>query len=976
MNNIRILQINLNRSRAAHDLALETAQELKADIILLSEPNLRAIKNRKDWICDKEQNTAIKILSNIPLKNQSSGPGFSCVTLPELTIYSVYSSGNNNIELLENTLFNIERRIRSRKEKAIIAGDFNAKSPEWGMDYRDRRGETVTEWMAANDLIIANQGNVPTFQVQGYSSILDLTFSTENISNRIVNWKVLDRESLSDHNYIFFELSSSKAVLRTSRKQLGWQNSKMNEDKLRNAMERIEYTNIDTTSAEFTNALTRICDLAIPKKKNIRNRKPVYWWNQTIAQLRETSIQRRRLYIRSAKKNIPFLSQQLWKVYKESKKALRNAIKTAKRDSWKKLCNEVDKDIWGTGYKLVIKILNGFPTSPKITMEDMERAVRHLFPIHKDVNFVCRHGDRLPSFNEDELRHACSKLKSKKAPGPGLIPPDVVKFVATNQPEYTLAVYNKLATEKQFPENWKIAKLVLIKKADKPADDPTAYRPICLLDAEGKLYEQLLTIRLKSELQRTGGLSDRQFGFTEGRQTVDAVRAVIKTAREAEEFAAQHRRMCAVVTLDVKNAFNSASWQIILERLSLKKINSGLIGIIRSYLSNRKIVLDAQDISKEIEVNSGVPQGSVLGPTLWNILYDDLLRLEYPEGVTLIGFADDIALVATEKNERVLMNKVNAGLLMIARWMKENLLSLAPQKTEAIILTKKRKLPQISFELLGNVIRPQNKIKYLGIWLDPKLTFAEHVNQTIRKAERTTTALSKLMPNIGGPRASKRKLLVSVIHSQLLYAAPIWYTVTNNRKILAKLNRIHRQLCIRTCSGYRTISLVAAEVIAGIPPIKLLILERKEAYEGKTKKDARTELLTKWQEEWRTANYGRWTWTLIPDIKIWLDRPNGEVDYFLTQALSGHGCFRKYLHNRGRAESPDCPYCRQEDDAEHTLFNCPRWQEQRQSYFQQTGNVFSIDNLRKGLVSNPEDWRETYSAVRGIIETKERESRV
>lgn len=80
-----------------------------------------------------------------------------------------------------------------------------------------------------------------------------------------------------------------------------------------------------------------------------------------------------------------------------------------------------------------------------------------------------------------------------------------------------------------------MAKFVLLKKADKPTDEPTAYRPICFLDAEGKLYEQLLNIRLKSELQLTGGLSDRKFSFREGRQAVDTVGEVIRIARQARK---------------------------------------------------------------------------------------------------------------------------------------------------------------------------------------------------------------------------------------------------------------------------------------------------------------------------------------------------------------------------------------------------------------------------------------------------------
>lgn len=956
-------------------MALATANELGAGILVLSEPNRNAIKNRKDWVCDEDIDTAIKVMdSNLVIKAQGRGRGFSYVTTSYYTIYSCYFSGNDEFLEFEQSLEEIAVRIRTYNEKAIVAGDFNAKSPQWGMTFTDRRGQLVTEWLAANDLIIVNQGDKPTFLRRDYSSILDLTVVTADIKTNIVSWEVSDRETLSDHNYIVFDIRDHQ-VRNPKPQHIGWNTRKIDKGKLLGALNQIEQTESTTSLKGFSEVLINICNKAMPKRKVLPGKKPVYWWSEEIAQLRAECIQKRRMFSRRVRTHHPEIQEQLFQQYKDSKKNLRNAIKASKRASWKALCDKVDCDIFGDGYKIVMKKLAGFPPRPKRSMDFLEEVAGHLFPTHQQLLFNRDVNSPFNDFSVEEVRTAAGKLKNNKAPGPNNIPSDIIKQVALLKPDYIMSVYNRLAAGANFPKEWKQAKLVLLNKGDQLENDPGSYRPISLLDAEGKLYEHLLLARLNQELQIKGGLSNRQFGFREGRQTVDALKEVIRIAREAAAYTPAYRRLCAVITLDVKNAFNSASRQLIVDELQRRDIDRHLISTIISYLSERQIILEAANATKSLSINSGVPQGSVLGPTLWNILYDNLLEMEMPEGTTLIGFADDVALVVTGINENVLMNNANTGLQRVANWMARNQLELAAQKTEAVLLTTKRKILPTHFVLQGTVVFPTNKLKYLGVWLDTKLVFAEHVNKATEKAERTISALGSIMPNIGGPRASKRRILASVIHSQLLYGAPVWHSVTGNKKLVLKLTRIQRLVAIRVCSAYRTTSAEAVGVISGIPPIELLIEERNAVYNGTPRIVAKANTRTRWQEKWTNGIYGRWTHNLIPDIERWLNRPFGEVDYFLTQALSGHGCFREYLFRRNRVNSNSCLYCDQVDNAEHTLFGCNRWTDIRASYERTTGSIFNATNMVNGLVESEDTWKQAYAVVRHIIENKERESR-
>lgn len=514
-----------------------------------------------------------------------------------------------------------------------------------------------------------------------------------------------------------------------------------------------------------------------------------------------------------------------------------------------------------------------------------------------------------------------------------------------------------------------------MQKTNKLSTDPSSYRPLCLLDVEGKLFEQLVVARLEAEIERTGGLSDNQFGFRKGRQTIDAIKKVIRVTERATSYTWKHRKMCAVITLDVRNAFNSASWQQILEVLRRRGIDRGLLRIIESYLSDRKILLEKGTEKKVIEVYRGVPQGSILGPTLWNLLYDDLFRLDLPYGVIPIGYADDVAITITAKTENELMGKGNAALGIVEKWLTNRKLELAPSKSEAVILTRKRKIKEIRFEVKGEPITPVGAIKYLGVWLDTKMSFKEHIRRVSEKVGKTTSALARLMPNIDGPKASKRRILISVVHSKILYAAPIWFEAADNQKLCGKLLGLQRVVAIRVCSAYRSISTAAVGVIAAIAPIDLMALERKERFEGATKSDANRTLLERWQVRWDHADTGRWTYRLIPSIHLWISRPYGEVDYYLTQAISGHGTFKKYLYGKKKRNSAECNYCREEDDAQHTLFHCIRWEEYRQRYLLETGARFDLPNMRAKLISREREWQEMYDIVRNILKTKEDEER-
>lgn len=222
--------------------------------------------------------------------------------------------------------------------------------------------------------------------------------------------------------------------------------------------------------------------------------------------------------------------------------------------------------------------------------------------------------------------------------------------------------------------------------------------------------------------------------------------------------------------------------------------------------------------------------------------------------------------------------------------------------------------------------------------MDTRLSFVEHASIVANGAKASVAALGRLMPNVGGPSQSKRQLLMSVVHSRLLYGAQVW---TEAIKEVGKPKNLllQSQKCaaIKVARCYRTVSDMAALLLARMPPAPLLAMERarsaalRRSGTPHTKAELRWELIRQWQIAWDETPKSAWTKSLIPDVVRWWYYGPKSVTFHMAQVLTGHGCFQKYLWSRDRARSPACVHCQfPTDDAEHTVFDCPFWDTSRE----------------------------------------------
>ncbi|XP_025405773.1 uncharacterized protein LOC112680012 [Sipha flava] len=192
------------------------------------------------------------------------------------------------------------------------------------------------------------------------------------------------------------------------------------------------------------------------------------------------------------------------------------------------------------------------------------------------------------------------------------------------------------------------------------------------------------------------------------------------------------------------------------------------------------------------------------------------------------------------------------------------------------------------------------------------------------------------MPNIGGPSASKRKLLGTVVSSKLLYASASWAEVaTRTARNRESMCRAQIQVALRIIRAYWTVSTDGALFLASIIPADLKALERKRVADrideqgredsvAMIKLQERSITVGAWQARWDGLKNSRWTHTLLPSVYRWMRRPVFPLTYHMTQALTENGCFRQYLNCMNRSPDASCCYCSfAEDTAEHMIFVCP-----------------------------------------------------
>ena len=350
------------------------------------------------------------------------------------------------------------------------------------------------------------------------------------------------------------------------------------------------------------------------------------------------------------------------------------------------------------------------------------------------------HSIYLHETTPDEVENIIAKLDPNKAADICGISTKLVKDGGIVMTEIITFLFNMSITQGKFPDALKNAKVVPIHKDDSRLE-MSNYRPISLLPTLSKIFEKLMYARLISFFSKHNILYENQFGFQSNMSTEYAVNQVLNYIVESLE----KNEIGVCIFLDFAKAFDTVNHEILLDKLEHYGIRGVALNWIKNYLNNRMQCTEIGDTQSELElIKCGVPQGSVLGPLLFLIYINDIVNSSKLFKFTL--FADDTSLYYSCKNTNNLENVINCELAKISDWLSANRLSLNVAKSKLLYFTNKNRnaLKDIVIKINGESLNEVDSAKYLGVYMDNKLSWNVHTNNIKLRLSKGISMLAKI----------------------------------------------------------------------------------------------------------------------------------------------------------------------------------------------------------------------------------------
>lgn len=368
-------------------------------------------------------------------------------------------------------------------------------------------------------------------------------------------------------------------------------------------------------------------------------------------------------------------------------------------------------------------------------------------------------------------------------------------------------IFNKSLSTGKYPSNFKKCIVIPLFKAGNKLECGN-YRPISISLTLSNIFEKCIKNRLLDFLNTKCFFSKCQFGFRPGLSTIDALFKVDNFVRNNID----HNNKVMGVFLDVQKAFDSVNHKLLMFKLENAGIRGLPYNLIKSFLGDRTQRVKLNDTHSDIlEVSCGVPQGTVLGPLLFIIFINDLLKINTNLNTEIISYADDTAILLSERTTESLYYEANRILNNIYTWFCKNKLKLNLLKSKYILFNPQKyntlntnKLIVHSLKCVSVfsntckskcvILENVKELKYLGLILDSRFKWDSHINylnNILRKFFFIFKEVKYIFNN-----SYKRIIYLSLVQSVFTYGISIWGGTYNNHlsRLLTTINCIIKYL--------------------------------------------------------------------------------------------------------------------------------------------------------------------------------------
>ena len=400
------------------------------------------------------------------------------------------------------------------------------------------------------------------------------------------------------------------------------------------------------------------------------------------------------------------------------------------------------------------------------------------------------------NITENGVLKLLNSLNPNKAAGPDNISPRVLKHLAHDIAPILTIIFRRSYETGEIPDIWRTANVCPVYKKGKKYD-PINYRPISLTCISCKLMEHIVTSNIMTHASEQNIMYPLQHGFRKGlsceTQLIEFVDDVTKNLDQGKQTD------CLI--MDFSKAFDKVSHSLLVHKLHHYGITGKTNAWIKNFLNNRsQSVVVESETSSEIPVESGVPQGSVLGPSLFLFYINDM-----PANIkgTVRLFADDTIAYITISNDTD-ANNLQQDLDNLAEWETTWLMKFHPEKCNILTISKKRTTITRNYILHGHTLERLTSAKYLGVTITSDLKWGEHVNNICKKANKTIGFLKRNI-NISN-KTIKEKAYMSLVRPTLEYASAVWDPYQQND--IHRINMVQRRAARYVTNNYRNTSSV------------------------------------------------------------------------------------------------------------------------------------------------------------------------